>query len=69
MGCWIPDTGSEVNVDTLTMISTTVPIPIFRDKEALKQALSDIVHIIKHPSTNDVPQYWKGNSIHEAFQN
>eukprot|EP00957_Ditylum_brightwellii_P144842 11032237-Ditylum_brightwellii.AAC.1 len=67
--CWVPDTGSEVDADMLTMIPTTASIPIFGDKEALEQALSVIVHIIKHPSKNNVPQYWKGDAVHAAFQN
>eukprot|EP00957_Ditylum_brightwellii_P120855 9217441-Ditylum_brightwellii.AAC.1 len=66
---WVPDTGSEVDTDTLTMIPTTVPIPTFGDKEALEQALSDIVHIIKNPAKINVPQYWKGDAVHAAFQN
>eukprot|EP00957_Ditylum_brightwellii_P070911 5388605-Ditylum_brightwellii.AAC.1 len=66
--CWIPNTGSEVDADTPTMIPTTVPIPTFGDKEALEQALSDIMHIIKNPTKNNVPQYWKGDEVHAAFQ-
>eukprot|EP00957_Ditylum_brightwellii_P111721 8521002-Ditylum_brightwellii.AAC.1 len=45
---WVPDTGSEVYANNLTMLPTTVPIPKFEDKqEALEQALSDIIHTIK----------------------
>eukprot|EP00957_Ditylum_brightwellii_P055351 4195151-Ditylum_brightwellii.AAC.1 len=55
--CWVPDTGSKVDADTLTMILTTVPIPIFGDKEALEQALSDIMYTIKNPTKNNVLQY------------
>eukprot|EP00957_Ditylum_brightwellii_P072098 5480727-Ditylum_brightwellii.AAC.1 len=51
------------------MIPTTVPIPTFGDKEALGQALSDIMHIIKNPTKNNVPQYWKGDNVHTVFQN
>eukprot|EP00957_Ditylum_brightwellii_P034326 2603521-Ditylum_brightwellii.AAC.1 len=38
--CWIPDTRSKVNANTLTMLPTIVPIPRFEDEEALEQALS-----------------------------
>eukprot|EP00957_Ditylum_brightwellii_P082992 6309490-Ditylum_brightwellii.AAC.1 len=66
--CWVPDTGSEVDANTLTMIPTTVHIPKFKDKEALEQALSDIIFLIKNPSKNNAPQFWKGDGVQQAFK-
>eukprot|EP00957_Ditylum_brightwellii_P059911 4548719-Ditylum_brightwellii.AAC.1 len=60
---WVLDTGSEADANTLMMIPTTVPIPKFKDKEALEQALSDMIFLIKNPSKNNTPQNWKGDGV------
>eukprot|EP00957_Ditylum_brightwellii_P176223 13418371-Ditylum_brightwellii.AAC.1 len=62
-----PGSIMAIHHGTLNMTPTTVPIPTFGDKEALEQALLDIVHIIKNQAKTNVPQYWKGDAIHAAF--
>ena len=65
--CYNPDTLSEVDTDTLDLIPNVTPIPKFSDTDAIKQAVSDIVHILRHPSKNNIPTVFKGDKVQEAF--
>lgn len=59
--CFNPDTLSEVDSDTIQLIPNQTPIPVYTDIDAIKQAVSDIVHILKHPAKSNIPTVLKGN--------
>ena len=67
--CFIPATGAIINTDTVKMIPHMVPIPNFTDAIAVQQAIADILHIIKNSSEVNIPKFWKGDAIQQAFQN
>ena len=66
--CYNPDTFSEVDTDTLQLIPNSTPIPVFTDVDAIKQAVADILHILKNPAKSNIPTVLKGDSIKEAFK-
>eukprot|EP00957_Ditylum_brightwellii_P081293 6184015-Ditylum_brightwellii.AAC.1 len=45
--CYIPDTVTEVDADTVKLIPHRTPLPSFNDEDAIKQAMLDIIHILK----------------------
>ena len=66
--CYNPETFSEVNTDTLKLIPNDTPIPVYTDVDVIKQAVSDIVHILKNPTKNNIPTVLKGDTIKNAFR-
>eukprot|EP00957_Ditylum_brightwellii_P110193 8405144-Ditylum_brightwellii.AAC.1 len=66
--CYIPATTAKVDADTLHLIPHNIPIPSFSDKEALNQALHDIICILKTSEISNIPQFWKSAPIQQAFQ-
>eukprot|EP00957_Ditylum_brightwellii_P002008 154766-Ditylum_brightwellii.AAC.1 len=66
--CYIPTTTAEIDADTVYLIARNIPIPSFSDKEALNQALHGIMFILKMPEKSNIPQFWKGAPIQQAFQ-
>eukprot|EP00957_Ditylum_brightwellii_P102773 7831963-Ditylum_brightwellii.AAC.1 len=63
------DTAAKVDADTLRLITHTVPIPQFGDAEAMWQAITNIVHLLKQPATNNIPDEMKGDAIVQSFAN
>eukprot|EP00957_Ditylum_brightwellii_P147577 11239188-Ditylum_brightwellii.AAC.1 len=55
----MPETGAEVDADTIKLIPHTIPIPKYGDKEA----------ILKHPGKSNIPSHLKGDDITQAFAN
>eukprot|EP00957_Ditylum_brightwellii_P196956 15005491-Ditylum_brightwellii.AAC.1 len=45
--CFMPDTAAEVNADTVKLIPHVIPVPSFTDKEAIQQAIADIIYTLK----------------------
>ena len=45
--CYNPDTHSEVDTNTLQLISNVTPIPVYTDTDVIEKAVSDIVNIYK----------------------
>ena len=66
--CYNPDTFSEVDTDTVQLIPHKTPIPVYTDVDAIKQAISDILHILKNPAKSNIPTVLRGDSIKEAFK-
>ena len=66
--CYNPDTYSEVDTDTVQLIPNQTPIPVYTDVDALKQAVADILHILKNPAKSNIPTVLKGNAIKNAFR-
>lgn len=66
--CFVPSTGAVVDTDTVHIIPHIVPVPEFNDAQAIQQAVSDILHIIKNSEENNIPKFWKGDMIQNAFQ-
>eukprot|EP00957_Ditylum_brightwellii_P041622 3152437-Ditylum_brightwellii.AAC.1 len=64
----MPDTVAEVDADTTKFIPHGFPIPSFNDEDAIKQAMPDIIHILKQPEKNNIPTAMKGDSIDQLFQ-
>ena len=58
---------SDVDTDTLQLILSTTPIPIYSDVDAICDALQDIIQILQHPEKNNIPVVLKGDSIRDAF--
>ena len=50
------------------MIPHIIPIPTYNDATAVRQAISDIIHIIKHSKETNIPKFWRGDAIQQAFQ-
>ena len=50
------------------MIPHTIPIPTHNDATAVRQAISDIIHIIKNSEETNIPKFWRGDAIQQAFQ-
>ena len=40
----------KVDTDRLQIIPNSTSVPAFTDNDAIEQAISDIVHILKHPA-------------------
>ena len=66
--CFNPETFSEVDTDTLKLIPNITPIPVYTDFDVVKQAVADILHVLKTSSKNNIPSVLKGNEIHNAFR-
>ena len=66
--CFNPETFSEVDTDTLKLIPNITPIPVYTDFDVVKQAVADILHVLKNSSKNNIPSVLKGNEIHNAFR-
>eukprot|EP00957_Ditylum_brightwellii_P119947 9154038-Ditylum_brightwellii.AAC.1 len=64
----MPDTVAEVDTDTVKLIPHRMPIPSFNDKDAIKQAILDIIDILNQQEKNNIPTAMKGDSIVQAFQ-
>ena len=67
--CFVPSTGATIDTDTVQLIPQLTPIPKFNDADALRQAIADIIYIIKHSKETDIPKFWKGDKIQQTFQN
>jgi hypothetical protein len=50
--CYIPKSGRERDVDTLTFFPKSVPFPQISTEDYSKQAASDIVALLQQPPTN-----------------
>ena len=66
--CFNPETFSEVDTDTLQLVPNTTPIPVYTDLDVVKQAVADILHVLKNSSKNNIPTVLKGNKIQNAFK-
>ena len=66
--CYNPDTFSEVDTDTVKLIPNVTPIPVYTDIDVIKQAVADILSIIKNPAKNNIPTVLKGDAIQNAFK-
>eukprot|EP00957_Ditylum_brightwellii_P141486 10778619-Ditylum_brightwellii.AAC.1 len=60
---FMPKTGAEVDADTIRLIPHAIPIPQFGDEDAIRQAISDIIHILKQPGKNSIPTALKGDAV------
>ena len=66
--CFNPETFSEVDTDTLQLVPNTTPIPVYTDLDVVKQAISDILHVLKNSFKNNIPTVLKGNKIKKYIQ-
>ena len=57
-----------MDTDTLQLIPNVTPIPVYSDINAIKQAIGDILHILQHPTKNNIPTVLKGDAIKQAFK-
>eukprot|EP00957_Ditylum_brightwellii_P101893 7766170-Ditylum_brightwellii.AAC.1 len=53
--CFMPDTVTEIDADTAHLIPHNTLIPAFSDKDALEQAVMDVLHLLKNPSNTNIP--------------
>ena len=61
--CYNPETLSEVDTDTVKLLPNVTPIPVYTDLDVIKQAVSDILSILKNPSQNNIPTVLKGDAM------
>ena len=66
--CYNPDTYAEVDTDTLQLIPNVTPIPVYTDVDVVKQAVTDILHVLKNKTKNNIPTVLKGDNIQNAFK-
>ena len=66
--CFVPSTGTVIDTDTVQLIPHLTPIPAFNDADAIKQAISDIIYLLKHSKETNIPKFWKGDHIQRAFE-
>ena len=66
--CYVPTKGAVLDTDTIQMIPHHIPIPTYNDATAVRQAISDIVHIVKNSEENNIPKFWRGDKIQRAFE-
>jgi hypothetical protein len=64
--CYIPKSGRELDIDTLTFFPKSVPFPQISTEDYLKQAASDIVAILQQPPTN-LPFLAYGDTTNNAL--
>ena len=50
------------------LIPNQTLIPVYTDINVVKQAISDIVHILKKTEKNNIPTVLKGDAIKNAFK-
>ena len=52
----------------LQLIQNNTLILVYTDVGVIKQAVSDVLHILKNPAKNNVPTVLKGDAIKNVFQ-
>ena len=62
------ETYSEVDTETLQLIPNMTPIPVYTDIDVVKQAVSDILHVLKNSAKSNLPTVLKGDAIQNAFK-
>ena len=60
--CFMPQTRTEVDADTITFIPHTIPIPETNVEDFILQATSDISTLLTHPPKYTVPVLELGNT-------
>ena len=66
--CYNPEAFSEVNTDTVKLIPSVTSILVYTNLDVIKQAVSNILSILKNPSKNNIPTVLKGDAIQNAFK-
>lgn len=64
--CYIPTSGRERDVDTLQFFPKKIPFPEILTEHYLKQAASDIIHILQNPPSS-LPYLQYGNPTNNAL--
>ena len=67
MRCYLPDTRTEIDSDTLQFIPTSVPVPETTTENDLQQAVSDILAILQNPP-KALPFLQAGNITLDAIK-
>ena len=65
--CYNPTTRSEIVSDTVQVIEDNIPVPITSIDEYLKQAVDDILQILKKPQKSKLPFLQYGNDTNTAI--
>jgi hypothetical protein len=60
--CYLPQTRTEVDTDTLSFIPHTIPIPETNIEDFIRQAMSDISVLLTHPPSTSQPVLALGNT-------
>ena len=63
---YIPKTRSERDTNTVTFLPHKGSIPIFTQQDHLRQAIDDILHILKNP-TPAIPSFLVGDDTSNAI--
>jgi len=67
MRCYLPDTRTEIDSDTIQFIPTSVPVPETTTENHLQQAVSDILAILQNPPKSQ-PFLQAGNITLDAIK-
>ena len=67
MKCYFPHTRSERDCDTLTYIPHVVPFPQITTEDFLKQAATDIIHLLSQPPKSTIPTLEAGSTTQNAL--
>eukprot|EP00957_Ditylum_brightwellii_P041017 3105836-Ditylum_brightwellii.AAC.1 len=65
----MPETSAKVHVDTVKYILHKTAVHVFNDKDAIAQAITNIVNILKKTPPNKIPIDLRGEPIVQAFAN
>ena len=65
--CYVPTTGAIVDCDKVKLIPHNIPIPEFTNKDVVTQAIKDIIHVLKTSQETNIPKFWRGDAIQNAF--
>eukprot|EP00957_Ditylum_brightwellii_P147946 11265181-Ditylum_brightwellii.AAC.1 len=65
--CFIPSTGATVNTDILELLGHDFPIPTVDDKDTFHQALANVVHLLQNLQKINLPAFYKGDEVKNAF--
>ena len=57
-----------MDTDTLQLIPNMTPILVYTEVDVVKQAVSDILHVLKNSAKNNLPTVLKGDAIQNAFK-
>eukprot|EP00957_Ditylum_brightwellii_P128735 9820950-Ditylum_brightwellii.AAC.1 len=67
--CFVPSTRATVDTDTLKLLGHDIPTPQVDDKDTFHQALADVVHLLQNPQKTNLPEFYKGDEVKNAFTN
>ena len=63
----MPLTRVEVDIDTITFIPHTIPVPEMKMENFLRQVAADIITLLTHPPPGSAPTLTLGNTTHNGL--